>query len=1769
MPKRNRETNNNEEPVSGETKRRREDRESHSTELTHSDFTVGWVCALPKEQTAATAMLNHRHADLPKPPNDSNTYTLGSVGKHNVVIACLPKGKIGTCSAATVATQMVRTFPSIKIGLMVGIGGGIPPKVRLGDVVVSTPVGQFPGVVQWDFGKAKEGGNFERTGSLNNPPTSLLTALTKLETEHELNGPRIPEYLDELKEKWPKLVPKYLRSDSLEDVLFSVNYGHVAERTDCGAIPGHEDEEEGEENCRFCDKTQVVRRKPRDMRVHYGLIASSNQVIKDATFRDRLTKDLGGHVLCVEMEAAGLVNNFPCIVIRGICDYADSHKNKHWQEHAAAIAAAFAKELLQYVQPGDIDGERPVRDILSQVCNAVSTIRENTTHTRAKLDRREDVEILDWLTPIDYGPQQSDYLSRRQPATGNWLLESKEFLGWLAASKQTLFCPGIPGAGKTILTSIVVDSLNSKFDNDSEIGIAYIYCNFRRQHEQKIDDLLASVLKQLTQCRSSLPESVKNLYDQHKTKRTRPSLDEISGLLQSVAAMYSRVFIIVDALDECRASDRCRTRFLSELFNLQTRHGTNIFATSRFIPEIMDRFETSLSMEIRASPDDVARYLEGHIWQLPSFVQQDRQLQEEITTGISEAVDGMFLLAQLYLGLLGDKLTLNDVRSAMETFQKQGQGSGEDQKDEVLARAYEQAMERINGQMLGMKTLAMKVLSWITCAKRQLTTSELQHALATKTGKSELDHGDLPHIGDMVSVCAGLVTVDEESGIIRLVHYTTQEYLKRTRERWFRDPESVITTTCVTYLSFIVFETGFCKTDHKLEERLRSNPFYDYAAHNWGHHAPKDKTPSQVISFLKSKAKVEASSQALMAAKRSSSHSHYSQEAPRKMTGLHLAGCFGVTKAADTLLRLGHSPDLKDTHSRTPLWYAAQNGHEAVVTLLVAAGADVNAADAAGYGGRTALEAAAEGGHLEIVGKLLAAGADVNAAAGDYGQTALQAAAEGGHLEIVEKLLAAGADVNAAAAGDYGRTALQAAAEGGHLEIVEKLLAAGADVNGAATRSGGRTALQAAARGGHLEVVEKLLAAGADVNGAAAGSGGRTALQAAAGGGHLEVVEKLLAAGADVNGAAAGSGGRTALQAAAGGRHLEVVGKLLAAGADVNAAAGDYGQTALQAAAERGHLEVVEKLLAAGADVNAAAAGSGRRTALEAAAEGGHLEIVEKLLAAGADVNAAAGDYGQTALQAAAEGGHLEIVEKLLAAGADVNAAAAGDYGRTALQAAAEGGHLEIVEKLLAAGADVNAAAAGDYGRTALEAAAEGGHLEIVEKLLAAGADVNAAAAGDYGRTALEAAAEGGHLEIVEKLLAAGADVNAAAAGDYGRTALQAAAEGGHLEIVEKLLAAGADVNAATAGSGGRTALQAAAEGGHLEVVEKLLAVGADEDRIHCLNIFATSTYSEFHGIVGEALEHVNDESLTDDDLLKLIDATEALEGSAPFEAFITRALKRNTWKMIKNPYHRAVLVGSSNVVEALKKHGVNPTSLDEDNWSCVDYATRLGRLELLDSLREHFQQHARAEHARPEHGFPTTLLWTDFEQTPTVIRNVPESTRFKSTKRRMASTESASEASAAFPPPSASNKHFYFEVTVRKDSNSRILGLGFCGEDIGRDQMPGWFDGSWAYHGDDGKLFIESGYGAVPTPDFGAPGEFGADDVVGACLNLETGEGFCTLNGKKMNMGYASERTKFKVVKMYPCVGVDTKDEGVGLQFVVNLGASSNHPFMYTGPFY
>lgn len=272
-------------------------------------------------------------------------------------------------------------------------------------------------------------------------------------------------------------------------------------------------------------------------------------------------------------------------------------------------------------------------------------IRDDVTIIRAELEQQKDGEnratILDWLTPVDYTPQQHDFIGRRQIGTGQWLLDLAEYQTWLQTAKSTLFCPGIPGSGKTILTSIVVEDLTTRFFEDPTVGIAYIYCNFRRKHEQRAEHLIASLLKQLSQGRTSLPETVKALYDKHKRKQTRPSIDELSQALQSVTTLYGKVFVIIDALDECQASDGCRSRVLTEMFNLNTKCRANFFATSRFVPDITARFSQGVPLEIRASKQDIEAYIEGNMPRLEAFDDWNEELRYDIKTTISDAVDGM------------------------------------------------------------------------------------------------------------------------------------------------------------------------------------------------------------------------------------------------------------------------------------------------------------------------------------------------------------------------------------------------------------------------------------------------------------------------------------------------------------------------------------------------------------------------------------------------------------------------------------------------------------------------------------------------------------------------------------------------------------------------------------------------------------------------------------------------------------------------------------------------------------------------------------------------------------------------------------------------------------------------------------------------------------------------------------------------------------------------------------------------------------------------
>lgn len=324
-------------------------------------YTVGWICAIGTEFTAAKTFLERRHATPPVAANDNNNYALGMIGGHHVVMAVLPNREYGTSSAAVVARDMLHSFPNVRVGLMVGIGGGAPSPqndVRLGDVVVSCRQGMRGGVFQYDFGKAVQNQSdpFEYSGHLNQPPPVLRTAVESLESTYEMEGHTLAKNIEKALQPWKRLHKKYSRPSPDTDRLYISTVIHPDSPGTCKDL------------CKD-DPASLVSRNQReeeedDPKIHYGLIASANQVMKNSEIRDRLATNFG--VLCFEMEAAGLMNHFPCLVVRGICDYSDSHKNDDWRGFAAMTAAAYTADLLHQVPVQKVEKEECLIEIMKQ-----------------------------------------------------------------------------------------------------------------------------------------------------------------------------------------------------------------------------------------------------------------------------------------------------------------------------------------------------------------------------------------------------------------------------------------------------------------------------------------------------------------------------------------------------------------------------------------------------------------------------------------------------------------------------------------------------------------------------------------------------------------------------------------------------------------------------------------------------------------------------------------------------------------------------------------------------------------------------------------------------------------------------------------------------------------------------------------------------------------------------------------------------------------------------------------------------------------------------------------------------------------------------------------------------------------------------------------------------------------------------------------------------------------------------------------------------------
>ncbi|KAH8696360.1 putative ankyrin repeat-containing protein [Talaromyces proteolyticus] len=1250
-------------------------------QLSHEDYTIGWICALPKtERVAAAAMLDDEHRILPAAdPRDANTYHLGRIGDHNVVIACLPAEATGKVSAATVAKDMLRSFPSIRFGLMVGIGGGVPYKaqervnnngnekdysddesetdmeeiqdIRLGDVVVSLHSKSTEAVVQYDFGKSEQEKRFVHTGGkLNKPPNIVLNAVSRLQADHARGRYKIPEMLSAMLSDNPTMM-KFQHQGFEKDRLFKPEVVH----------------EEGKKSCKACygvNDGNVVRRKDRSEkvpRIYYGTIGSADQVMRDAILRDQWASK--ENIICFEMEAAGLMDSFPCIVIRGICDYADSHKNKIWQPYAAATAASYAKELLLVIPGQGITVLSPIKQLLSvskqldsvnQGLSRAFEQRESHHHERMERALTEDQRRCHQVFKTSTYEERKNNNPHRIPGTCEWALRSPEYLRWWEApNNDLLWISADPGCGKSVLAKSLVDEVFKT--SDPSISIVYFF--FKDNDEQNnLATALCAILHQLFSLQPQLLRHALPFWEKNHEKIQHEVGDMWRIFLAATSdPTMGKTICVFDALDECRSQDQKQLIQKLQEHHTQShpsgeRKWLKFLATSRPYDDIQDSFRSVTKsfpqIHLRGEEENDQIHEEINLVvkvkvadlgeRLNLCTQKQRQLEKDL----------LHMNHRTYLWLY---LAIDHIETALkDSFWPDQEPIPLVPKD--VNDAYEKILDRVTPKQ---EATVKKILQIIVGARRPLTVQEMAMALGTAR------------------------------------EFLITKVNRSTSIKWYLEPnetEIEMTRICVGYL-LMDDVAGGSKQD-----------LLNYSAENWPDHfrhiqSKDDRLDQEVYKLYNLNTKLfglwfPIFWKAEMAYGRQPS-----------MNALHLAAFNGHNDMVSVLvINEKYVIDQADNTNMNALRWACLRGHSNIVQILLAEGTDVN-----GQGGNygNALQAASFGGHFDIIQQLLDKGADVNAQGGKYGN-ALQAASYRGHLNIVQQLLDKGADINAQG-GEYGN-ALQAASCGGDLHIVQQLLSKGADVNAQGGKYG--NALQTASLRRHLNIVQQLLNKGADIN--TQGGEYGNALQAASCGGDLHIVQQLLSKGADVN-AQEGKYGNT-LQAASFGGHFDIVQQLLNKGADVNAQGGEYGN-ALQAASYRGHLNIVQQLLDKGADVNAQEEKYGN--ALQAASFGGHFDIVQQLLDKGADINAHGGYFGN-ALQAASYRGHLNIFQRLLDKGADANAH--GGYFGNALQAASYGGHLDIVQQLLDKGADVNAH--GGYFGNALQAASNRGHLDIVQKLL-------------------------------------------------------------------------------------------------------------------------------------------------------------------------------------------------------------------------------------------------------------------------------------------------------------------------------------------------------------------------------------------------------------------------------------------------------------------
>ncbi|KAL7926138.1 putative ankyrin repeat-containing protein [Trichoderma austrokoningii] len=1194
----------------------------------HQDYTVAWVCALPLEMAAAVAMLDERHRDLPPKQNDDNSYILGRVCAHNVVIACLPSGVYGTTSATTVAAQMRHSFESIRFFLMVGIGGGAPSKndIRLGDVVVSKPTLNFGGVIQYDIGKALSDGRFERIGVLNKPPPVLLSAIATLQATQMPSPREIFAMVSKLATERRAQEQMFTYPGDNQDLLFDQGYDHPDPRETCGS----------------CDVDRLIQRSPRNEYgplIHYGLVASGNQVIKNSRTRDLLAQEYD--VLCFEMEAAGLMDNFPCL------------------GYAAATAASYAKVLLSVVQG------RQVADTPSANLDLLSYAGSSAYQTNTPMDviprQYSDKELIEEISNYEHKKVHWRLSQKRLPGTTEWFLGHPIFKKWFVNKEVSI------GSGKTMIA----------------LQLYFFYCDYEYNDELDASFMVSSLVKQLCeflyqQFKYYPTDTISDLQKFFGPERIQPDFDDLQDIFSRLYRVVPDTIYIIDGIDTLQeAHASCFLKFIQRFFcSKDASQRSQVLLLSRdqvpgyinigtFIHGICQISISTNAMQ------DIKNYIETSIDEKMMYrkLTDDVSLLNEIKETLFTESSNMFLWVYLQLEILWDTCRTDaDIRYALNTLPR------------TIEETYKRCVYRTDFQ----DGWALKVLKWVSFAKRPLHIEELREAVAFQLTDTEWDANKKPQRDFIIGCCANLVVLDPLDNCVRFAHSSVKQYLAEDRKR-AREERSVLGypreingdlecgELCVTYLSFSDFSLQLVKSSTQQIATIPSpysiaqtsrNPtnsislpvhtirtpaapsraqyrFLDYAIANWALHTRQIQDGSQTwekfvrlamranetwnfhpwvsggrsnFSYLHGlfgwavKERHKPLLLLVLGIKSSLQLIYNLPLVNEGLPALHIASKLGYEDIVQILLKFCNINSL-DQEGCTPLHHAARNGHTDVARLLLHRQEIKYEVDAINH--CTPLWLAASHGSVNIVSLLIHKGARIEVEDNVRHRTPLWRAIENEHYSTVE------------CQDTVGQTPLDLAIAKRNKPIIDMLLnnratytskdiglvvefmqwATENNFKASALRVMRRNAnnnlkelLYLAVQQGYSAVVEMLLVG-------TSSSIDTKLLLWATENVHMEVIAQLVEKGTDPNTRVISREKSTPLHWAAKSSNAGIIRFFLGRGAKVNAR-DNHGETPLHyAASEQSYAPILKILLDNGADINTTNGKEAMKVLLESGAD--------------------------------------------------------------------------------------------------------------------------------------------------------------------------------------------------------------------------------------------------------------------------------------------------------------------------------------------------------------------------------------------------------------------------------------------------------------------------------------------------------------------------------------------------------------------------------------